>query len=242
MVKRIVLIFIFFGGMTACSQVDNNTPSLKQNTSLGMTESEQKTVTKFLPLGDSYTIGESVATEDRWPVVLVNRLVNSGLSLEMPKTIATTGWTTDELKKGIEEADLKDKYDLVSLLIGVNNQYRGYETKVYEKEFQELLDMAITFAGNDPSRVFVVSIPDYAVTPFGMKKDPQKITGEINLYNKINKDLSARASVKYFDITGISRQAKNDPELVASDGLHPSGKMYRLWVDHIFPGIEEMLK
>ncbi|MCG8320906.1 MAG: SGNH/GDSL hydrolase family protein [Cytophagales bacterium] len=240
MVDRFAFVLIFFPCLAACNQVDNNTRLSNQNTSLDMTTSGQTTSLKFLALGDSYTIGESVPEEDRWPVVLANKLTVSGLPVEKPEIIATTGWTTDELKKGIKEASPKGKYDLVSLLIGVNNQYRGYEMAVYEEEFQELLDVAIAFADNNPSRVFVVSIPDYAVTPFGLDKDPEKITREIDQYNKINRSLAERSSVRYFNITGISRQASTDPELVAGDGLHPSGKMYHQWVDHILLGVKEM--
>lgn len=239
--KEFVLILVFFGALAACGQIDSNARLSNQNPSSDMTEPAQTKPLKFLALGDSYTIGEKVAIGDRWPVLLVKELKNAGISIEMPQIVATTGWTTDELKKGIEEARLEEKYDLVSLLIGVNNQYRGYNIEDYKKEFQELLDIAIKYAANNPSKVFVISIPDYGVTPFGIKKDPEKIANEIDGYNKINKDLSRQASVHYFDITGISRQAKDDPELIASDGLHPSGKMYHQWVGHIFPGIKKML-
>lgn len=242
MIRKFSTVFIFFGGLAACSHSGNNGRLPDENTVSDMTESKQQTPLKFLALGDSYTIGEKVPEEDRWPEVLTDKLVNAGISMEKPQIVATTGWTTDELKNGIEEATLKGKYDLVSLLIGVNNQYRGYEIEVYREEFRELLDMAIEFAGDDPSKVFVVSIPDYGVTPFGMKKDPKKISAEIDQYNEINRDISGQALVQYFDITGISRQAETDPELVAEDNLHPSGKMYRQWVDHIFPGVKKMLE
>lgn len=242
MIGKFAIVFIFFGGLAACSHTGDNGRLPDENTASDMTESEQQMPLKFLALGDSYTIGESVPEEDRWPVVLTDKLVDAGISVEKPQIIATTGWTTDELKSGIEAATLEEKYGLVSLLIGVNNQYRGYETEVYREEFRELLDMAIEFADGDPSKVFVVSIPDYGVTPFGMKKDPKKISAEIDRYNTINRDISGQASVQYFDITGISRQAETDPELVAADNLHPSGKMYRQWVDHIFPGVKKMLE
>lgn len=239
--KQTALVFTIFFWLVACGKTDNaRLPN--QNALSDMTEPEKITSLKFLALGDSYTIGEKVKPEERWPVVLAEKLTAAGIAVNPPEIIATTGWTTDELKKGIEEARPKGNFDMVSLLIGVNNQYRGYDTAVYKKEFQELLDTAITFAANSSSRVFVVSIPDYGVTPFGQKKEPEKISREIDLYNKISKELAERSSVKYFDITGISRQAGNDPEMVAADGLHPSEKMYRQWVEHILPGIREMLE
>lgn len=239
--KQTALVFTIFFWLVACGKTDNaRLPN--QNALSDMTEPEKITSLKFLALGDSYTIGEKVEPEERWPVVLAEKLTAAGIAVNPPEIIATTGWTTDELKEGIEEARPKGNFDMVSLLIGVNNQYRGYDTAVYKKEFQELLDTAITFAANSSSRVFVVSIPDYGVTPFGQKKEPEKISREIDLYNKINKELAERSSVKYFDITGISRQAGNDPEMVAADGLHPSEKMYRQWIEHILPGIREMLE
>lgn len=239
--KQLVPAFTIFFLLAACGKVDN-TRLPNQNTSLDMTETGKETPLKFLALGDSYTIGEKVAPEERWPVVLAEELTAAGVAVTQPRIIATTGWTTDELKKGIEKAPLKGNFGLVSLLIGVNNQYRGYDTTVYKKEFQELLDIAIKFADNSPSRVFVVSIPDYGVTPFGQKKEPEKISREIDFYNEINRELAEMLSVEYFDITGISRQANNDPEMVAADGLHPSEKMYRQWVELMLPGIREMLE
>ncbi|MDN5211105.1 SGNH/GDSL hydrolase family protein [Fulvivirgaceae bacterium BMA12] len=242
MIRKIAFVSSLFIGCLACKQQTGNNAKLSnRETSVDMAEPKSGMPLKFLALGDSYTIGESVDTAERWPVVLAERLKEKGLSIEMPEIIATTGWTTDELKQGIEKARPNGSYELVSLLIGVNNQYRGYETAVYEREFQELLDIAISFA-TKRSRVFVVSIPDYGVTPFGKEKDPEKISQEIDLYNEIKKNLSAKARVQYFDITGISRQAAHDPELVAGDGLHPSGKMYRQWVDIILPGVEKMLE
>ena len=239
--KQTALVFTIFFWLAGCGKTDNaRLPN--QNALSDMTEPERVTSLKFLALGDSYTIGEKVTPEERWPVVLAEKLTAAGIAVNPPEIIATTGWTTDELKKGIEEARIKGNFDLVSLLIGVNNQYRGYDTALYKKEFQELLDIAITFSANSSSRVFVVSIPDYGVTPFGQKKEPEKISREIDLYNKINKELAERSSVKYFDITGISRQAGKDPEMVAADGLHPSEKMYRQWVEHMLPGIRRMLE
>lgn len=184
----------------------------------------------FLALGDSYTIGESVSKTARWPVQLHDSLVAKGYAVQMPHIIARTGWRTDELKAAINQQDVADNYDLVGLLIGVNNQYQGKTPASYEPEFKELLDMAITHAGGDRSRVFVISIPDYGYTPFG-EKNQSKISRELDAYNAINQRITEMEGVKYYYITDISRQQISG--LVAKDGLHPSGKQYSLWIEHI---------
>ncbi|MEQ8904118.1 SGNH/GDSL hydrolase family protein [Ekhidna sp.] len=188
-----------------------------------------------LALGDSYTIGEAVDVDERWPVQLANRLRADSIKID-PVIVATTGWTTDELQAGIVKADVEGTYDFVSLLIGVNNQYRGYPVEQYEKEFKSLLDQAIEFAGGNPYNVMVVSIPDYGVTPFAKKKMllEEKIAKELDNYNAIAEKISKLRDVKFIDITPGSRKAKNDPSLIASDGLHPSGKMYEMWVDQMY--------
>lgn len=191
---------------------------------------------RFLALGDSYTIGESVAEDQRWPNQLIKMFNAKGLQFDKPKIIATTGWRTDDLKKAIMADKLSNDYDLVSLLIGVNNQYQGKTAESYAPEFEELLKMAIAFAWGDENKVFVVSIPDYGYTPFGKEKQAQ-ITSAINEFNSVNQRITEKYGVKYFDITAISRQGVQDPELVASDGLHPSGKMYRLWAELIAKGL-----
>jgi len=183
-----------------------------------------------LALGDSYTIGESVSESSRWPVQLADSLNNRGLSIKNPVIIARTGWRTDELKKAIEDKKPEKNYDLVGMLIGVNNQYQGKSPESYRPEFEELLDLAIAHADGDKSRVFVVSIPDYGYTPFG-KKNQEKISKELDTYNKINKTLTEARGINYYYITDISR--KYDDALVAEDGLHPSGKQYALWVQEI---------
>lgn len=186
----------------------------------------------YLALGDSYTIGQSVDSVDRYPSVLVEHLRAEGLEFESLTYIAKTGWTTDELNAAIDLEDPSTDYDLVSLLIGVNNQYRGYPIEDYELEFEQLLDRAISFAGGDASRVFVVSIPDYAFTPFGQTRpDPENISTELDDYNQINKTISEAKGVLYFNITPISRLGLEQTELVATDNLHPSGEQYRSWAD-----------
>ena len=190
---------------------------------------------KFLALGDSYTIGESVTTAQRWPVQLMDSLSARGLDYIDSKIIATTGWRTDNLAEAIRHAKIKTEYTLVSLLIGVNNFYQGKNVEVYEKEFESLLKTAIKLAGGKKSHVFVLSIPDYGYTPFG-KKDQATISKGIDAFNKINETVAQQLGVKYFNITDISRRGLSEPDLVAFDGLHPSGKMYAEWVDLILSG------
>lgn len=198
-----------------------------------MNSSQQK---KFLALGDSYTIGESVAPEQRWPHLLVDALNEQGEAFAPPDIIATTGWRTDDLKNAILKAKPQSDYDLVSLLIGVNNQYQGKTAESYAPEFEALLEMAIGFAGGDPSKVFVVSIPDYGFTPFGKERQEQ-ITKAVDAFNKVNREITLKHRVQYFNITDISRKGFEDPALVASDKLHPSGKMYAAWVEVILKGL-----
>lgn len=188
----------------------------------------------YLALGDSYTIGESVAEEDRFPIQLVRRLNEAGYSISNPKIIAKTAWTTDELMAAIVQEHIEDQtFDMVSLLIGVNNQYRGRDVEVYRREFTELVSMAVKFARNNVKNVFVVSIPDWGMTPFGKKSPKQNISQNINLFNKVNKEVCIKMGILYIDITPDSRLADKDPDLIANDGLHPSAKMYANWVDHI---------
>ena len=190
---------------------------------------------KFLALGDSYTIGESVPQSERWPVQLIDALRKLQVECFDAKIIATTGWRTDQLKSAVKAANLTKDYTLVSLLIGVNNQYQGMSANSYTPEFQELLKMAIELAGNDKSKVFVVSIPDYGYTPFGKSNQPA-ISKGIDEFNDANRSIAQILGVHYFNITDISRKGLAEPDLVAGDGLHPSGKMYSQWVDLILKG------
>ncbi len=194
---------------------------------------------KFLALGDSYTIGESVQPHERWPVLLCETLTLKGGHCESPQIIATTGWRTDDLKNAIISNNPPKDFDLVSLLIGVNNQYQGRSAGSYAPEFEELLQMAVALAGGNKSNVFVVSIPDYGFTPFGKEKQ-STITREIDQFNKVNREISEKFDVRYFNITPLSRLAKEDPELVAEDGLHPSGKQYRQWAKLIADGLSQI--
>lgn len=196
---------------------------------------------KYLALGDSYTIGESVDESDRFPVQLVSRLRKDNIDIADAMFIAKTGWTTDELMSAINEKNLTAKYDIVTLLIGVNNQYRGRDIDNYRTEFKELLNKAISFAGGDTKKVFVISIPDWGITPFAEGRDRNKIALEIDAFNKVNKEETLKAGANYYNITDISRKAESDKSLTASDGLHPSGKMYSLWVDKFYNDVKNLL-
>lgn len=198
-------------------------------------------VFRYLALGDSYTIGESVAENERWPNQLAELLRSAAISAEVT-IIAQTGWTTDELWQGIQAAQPEPPYDLVSLLIGVNNQYRGYDVNEYREEFIFLLNKSIEYAGGDPNRVIVLSIPDWGVTPFAAGRDPEQIAKEIIEFNLVNREESEKAGVHYVDITPSSRQAVSDPALIAPDGLHPSGKMYAEWAQLAFPEVLKILR
>jgi lysophospholipase L1-like esterase len=188
---------------------------------------------RFLALGDSYTIGEAVEYGSSWPVQLTTLLRRDGVNVEDPIIVAKTGWTTDELLKGIEEASPDGRFDLVSLLIGVNNQYRGKDAEEYRREFRTLLDRAISFGHGEKTFIVVISIPDWGATPFAEGRDRRAIASEIDLFNNVNREESQRARVYYLDITPASREALNDPSLLAKDGLHPSGKMYAQWAERI---------
>lgn len=197
---------------------------------------------RVLALGDSYTIGESVAVADRWPNQLARALRARRVSVAEPEIIAKTGWTTDELSAAIDKADPHGPYALVTLLIGVNNQYRGRSEEQYRTEFAALLHRAIGFAGGDAKRVVVVSIPDWGVTPFAKDRDRGKIAREIDRFNAINREETTRAGARYADVTPVSRRAAADPALVAPDGLHPSAAMYAEWVKVIAPVAESALR
>ncbi len=196
-----------------------------------MKKSEPKSL-YFLALGDSYTIGEAVTEEERWPVQLAQLLRQKGYDIQQPEIIATTGWRTDQLKEAVEKGTQRSEYDLVSLLIGVNNQYQGKSVESYRPEFEALLLKAIGLAGGKKERVFVVSIPDYGYTPFGREKQAS-ISAAIDMYNAANREITEKYGVRYIYITDLTRKGLDDPSLVASDGLHPSGKMYALWAERI---------
>ena len=190
---------------------------------------------RYLALGDSYTIGASVAPAERWPVQLAAQLRANGLIVAEPLIIARTGWTTDELMAGIERQPPQGPFDLVSLLIGVNDQYRGRGSDDYRLQFRHLLHTAIAYAGGHPAHVIVLSIPDWSVTPFAAGQQRAAIAAAIDDFNAINRQETAQAGARYVDVTPVSRQALQDASLLATDGLHPSGKMYTQWVELVLP-------
>jgi lysophospholipase L1-like esterase len=194
---------------------------------------------RFLALGDSYTIGERVAPAERWPRQLFDSLTRRGYLTDSLRIIARTGWRTDNLAQAMAAANLDSTYSLVSLLIGVNNQYQGRPLSAYGPDFESLLQAAVGLAGGNPLRVLVLSIPDYAFTPFGQGANPSLISTEIDSFNAVNRRITDRLGVPYFDITPISREGLADPALVATDGLHPSGKMYTEWVELILKSLDE---
>ncbi|HUQ66421.1 MAG TPA: SGNH/GDSL hydrolase family protein [Flavitalea sp.] len=183
----------------------------------------------YLSLGDSYTIGEGVPLYESYPYQTVQILRQAGKAFNAAEIIAKTGWTTTDLASGIDHTLLTQPYDFVSLLIGVNNQYRGLHTSIYSVEFEELLTSCLSFTEHKPAHVFVLSVPDWGLTPFANGDDRQKITREIQGYNKINSDLSRKFGVTYIDITSASPERANDNTYFADDGLHPSAKAYKRW-------------
>lgn len=182
----------------------------------------------YLALGDSYTIGEGVLPSDRWPVMLAEQL-----QWEAPRVIATTGWTTSELLEGIEQSDLAPAYDWISLLIGVNNQYRGQSIEEYKADLNQLAEVMLPLVHRQANRIFLLSIPDYSVTPFARDKNPEKISRELALFNRANQEFSRSNGFQYCDITGHSLLAKEHEDYLAADQLHPSGLMYELWVKEV---------
>jgi lysophospholipase L1-like esterase len=202
---------------------------------------EQLKNLRYLALGDSYTIGEGIASSQRYPAQIRDSLAERGFNIAPPEIIAVTGWTTSNLKAGIKAAKPEGPYDLVSLLIGVNNQYQGLDINIYSKEFEELINQSIRLADNDTGRIIVLSIPDWGVTPFAGGANKELIAKEIDQYNAINKEIALKKGITWIDITGISRMAEKDLSLIANDGLHPSGKMYSEWVGLTVPEIVKML-
>lgn len=196
---------------------------------------------RCLALGDSYTIGESVPEEERWPNQLGKLLEAEGIQMEVA-IIARTGWTVEELWQGIQASPPVGTYDLVTLLIGVNNQYRGYPVRGYREDFRFMLGKAIEYSGANPNRVIVLSIPDWGVTPFASGRDSKKIATEIDEFNRVNQEETEKAGAHYVDITPVSRESVRDEALIATDGLHPSGKMYAMWAEQVLPVARKVLK
>jgi len=196
----------------------------------------------YLALGDSYTIGEQVPLHENFPFQTIALLKNDGLQVADPVIIATTGWTTDELAAAIRERNLQETFSFVTLLIGVNNQYRGRDLENYKQEYTQLLDQAIRFANGHTQNVFVLSTPDWGVTPFAEGKDRQKIGEEIDAYNAAEKEITEAHKCHYIYITDSTRKNGTTKEFLAEDGLHPSGKEYRVWAEGLAAEVVKVLK
>ncbi len=220
--NSIVLVYLL-SFLVACST---------GNKSVDQAKVEQKS---YLALGDSYTVGELVDTEKTFPYLLVDRFNENNYSFKKPTVIATTGWRTDELIGAMK--NLKEKHDLVSLLIGVNNQYQGIEIGIFRNEVTKILKQAIGLSKTKEKGVFAYSIPDYSIMPVMRGKDQKKIAEELKIYNEYYREICKSLGVKFYDITPLSQMAAEDTELIANDKLHPSGKMYNLWVQKTFSSI-----
>ncbi len=204
---------------------------------------EPKQISSYLALGDSYTIGESVPATENFPNQLNQRLTDDGFNMAATEIIAQTGWRTDVLQSAINGSTLEDTFSIVSLSIGVNNQYQGRPFSQYETEFEQLLNTAIQYAGGNKDKVFVVSIPDYAYTPFGQNRpNVGMISTEIDQYNAFAKTFTESKGISYYDITPISRRGLDMPELVAGDNLHPSAEMYKDWVDLFYDDVKKKIE
>lgn len=227
----------FFGGFILLICIFTFSSCSKENTSAIKNENNlmQPKQISYLALGDSYTIGESVPLAENFPNQLAKALNSDSILVSAPQIVAKTGWTTAELLEAIDRTAFRNKYDVVTLLIGVNNQYRNYDIAIFRTEFKRLINLAINFASGDSKKVYVVSIPDWGVTPFAKKNNTNadQIAQEIDAYNAICKEEAEKLNVKFIDITPISRLVKTDQSLTATDGLHPSAKMYSLWVKEL---------
>ncbi|SKC06482.1 SGNH/GDSL hydrolase family protein [Dyadobacter psychrophilus] len=230
--KLIQILFIYISLLSACSK--------KGDPGNAYNPGSNEPGAKFIALGDSYTIGQSVTEAERWPVLFVKSLKEAGIQYRSPDIIATTGWTTRDLIFSVDNAKPANDYDLVSLMIGVNNQFQGRSINEYRTEFRSLLTKSIALASGKVDHVFVLSIPDWGATPYG-ESDRANIATEIDAFNAVAKDECDKQKVIFIDITPISRQALNDPTLLARDNLHYSGKMYQLWVDAILPQIKSRI-
>lgn len=204
---------------------------------------EARSPLTYLALGDSYTIGEGVAPRERWPMQLVAALRRDGIAVDDPRVIATTGWTTDELSAAMDAAEPLGTWDFVSLLIGVNNQYRGRDAGEYAQQFDALLRRAVSLTGGRTGRMLVLSIPDWGVTPFarGQGRDAAQVASEIDAFNDAARQLAEREGVAFVDITGISRERGADADMLVADQLHPSAAMHALWAEAALPVARRLL-
>lgn len=230
---RFLLLLIAVVSFVSCNKTK------EERTAIALTNINAEK--KFLALGDSYTIGQGVTAPESFPMQTKNWLAVNNINISAPDIIATTGWTTQDLMDAINTRKPSFDYDAVSLLIGVNDQYQRRDTTGYRVNFSNLLYKAIQLAKGRRERVFVLSIPDYSVTPFARFSDTVLIRKQIDWFNAINKEVTLQNLCKYFDITPSTREAKNDPSLIASDGLHPSGKEYYKWAERLGLMMKEIL-
>ena len=241
--KLLYSIILTFTALSGCAKKQADTAPVTMTKKDTVATVANDSLQSYLALGDSYTIGEAVANNYSYPYQLWQALDQVKYRFTAPTIIATTGWTTDDLISAIaQDTSVKGKtYNMVTLLIGVNDQFQGLSINNYSIKFQQVLNTAIQFAGGNKTHVFVLSIPDYGVTPFAGGND-SVIGPQIDQFNAVNKSISLASGVNYLDITGISREAATDPTLIAPDGLHPSGKMYALWVQQLVPLVLKNLK
>lgn len=230
-IKLILLTTLFVISLSQCKKA-----SVGQGS--GSSASSLKT---YLALGDSYTIGQSVLPSERFPVQAYNILSGMGIPLAPPEILATTGWTTTNLRDAIQVKNYQKTFDLVSLLIGVNDQYQTRDTSGYRMRFTGLLIRSIELAGGKNDHVFVLSIPDYSVTPFAAQSDTAFISRQIDQFNQINREVTVAYNCKYLEITNSTRAGRYDRSLIASDGLHPSGKEYEKWAARLAPMMDAVL-
>lgn len=223
--------------MLSCNSKESKI-NISPNPATTMNENNPKRT--FLALGDSYTIGESVDEKDRWSMQLID-LLKAEFNITKHEIIARTGWTTAELIVAIEAKKLTEQYDLVSLLIGVNNQYRGQSLDTYRVEFRQLLNISIKFAKNDAKKVIVLSIPDWGKTPFAQGNNKDNIAAEIDAFNLVAKEECNKMNIVFIDITEITRR-NTELSMFASDGLHYSGKMHGLWANEVLKTAKDILK
>ncbi|MEP6596318.1 MAG: SGNH/GDSL hydrolase family protein, partial [Ginsengibacter sp.] len=239
----LTISLLFVAITISCSKKINATnvrpytnPPSSNDTSINAHPFTDTSLKSYLALGDSYTIGQSVPAAERFPDQTIQLLRSENIKISDPEFTATTGWTTGNLISALNSNPPQNNYSLVSLLIGVNNQYRKGSVDEYKAEFALLLNRSIQYAGNNNKNVFVLSIPDYSATPFAHHlKNRENISNQIDSFNTINKEISDHLGVNYLDITSISREVSDDPELIAKDGLHPSGKQYKRWAELLAP-------
>jgi lysophospholipase L1-like esterase len=243
--SRFLVIVIFCSCGTGCDDksapppVATDSPHADVNPNLVQANVHGKL--NYLALGDSYTVGEHIASSGRWPMQLAAKIRSSGTDLSDPIILARTGWTTSDLQSAMDDANFQGPYDLVTLLIGLNDEYRGYALDSTSDHFSVLLNRSIALAGKNAAHVVVLSIPDWGITPFGKQAGRANVTEEIKQFNAAEKELTEKSGAAWVDIGEPSNQVATDMTLVASDGLHPSAKLYERWVELAVPAVKTAL-